>query len=118
VIGHAVTYQDTPCDKADESELVVASIRTDREVRTAEPNPDRASEPQPEPLLRASPQAPELTLGMLDTQVLNTRGWGRPSKITRSKANRAWREEWTYISPQDGQPRQLEFANGKLTAIQ
>jgi hypothetical protein len=53
---------------------------------------------------------------MFDTQVLNMRAWGRPAKIKRTKAHRAWREEWTYQSPVDGE-RQLEFANGKLTAI-
>ena len=55
-------------------------------------------------------------IGMFDTQVLNLRGWGRPAKITRSKAKGAWREEWTYVSPRTGE-RQLQFANGRLTAI-
>ena len=118
VVDHVVTYQDTPCENADEAELIVASIRAEPEVRVMAPNSADAIESRAEPSVRSSPQVPGLALGMLDTQVLNMRGWGRPSKITRSKVNRAWREAWTYISPLDGQQRQLEFANGKLTAIE
>ena len=117
VIGHTVTYQDTPCDHADGSVLVVASIRTRPEVRIVEPAAANGNEATPDLFLRSANQPPALTLGMLDTQVLNLHGWGRPSKITRSKSNRAWREAWTYFSPHDGE-RQLQFANGKLTAIQ
>ena len=55
-------------------------------------------------------------LGMFDTQVLNLRGWGRPSKITRAKTKGAWREQWIYSSPRTGE-RQLQFANGRLASI-
>ena len=112
-----VSYRDTPCDSGGASELVVAMVRTDPAPAMPEPGAAIIAEPKPDVTVRLAPQASGLTLGMFDTQVLNLRGWGRPGKITRNKSNREWREEWTYFSPQDGQ-RQLQFANGKLTAIQ
>ena len=115
VADDTVTYQDTPCDGADSTTFVLASIRTESPAAKSEPATAIAPEPKPEPAPRVA-QSPGLTLGMFDTEVLNMRGWGRPGKITRSKAKSAWREEWTYFSPQDGQ-RQLQFANGRLTGI-
>ena len=53
---------------------------------------------------------------MTDTAVLNLRDWGPPGKITRSRENHAWHEEWHYHLPTEGQKRLL-FANGKLTAV-
>jgi hypothetical protein len=113
-----VTYQDQSCENADAPELVLASIRTQPDARSPDAVDAGPAEAKPEAQSRPLFQPPGLELGMLDTQVLNLRGWGRPSKITRSKVNRAWREAWIYISPLDGQQRQLEFANGKLTAIE
>jgi hypothetical protein len=112
-----VTYRDTPCENADATQFIVASIRPEPGPARFEPNAGIATETKPETAPQVLQQSPGLTLGMLDTQVLNLRGWGRPGKITRNKSNRAWREEWTYFSPRDGE-RQLQFANGKLTAIQ
>ncbi len=114
----AVTYQDHPCENADARELIVASIRTQPDARDPAADYARPAESKPEAPPRPLFQPPGLELGMFDTQVLNLRGWGRPTKITRSKVKRAWHEAWTYISPLDGQQRQLEFANGKLTAIE
>jgi hypothetical protein len=113
--GATVTYQDMPCKKGQASELIIASLETDAK---SESQTDRAStiETQSSTASRVARRNAGLTLGMLDTHVLNLRSWGRPAKIKRTKLPRAWREEWTYQSPQEGE-RQLEFANGKLTAI-
>lgn len=113
VVHYNVTYQDQPCQNADEQELVISSVRTDRidRDRPAPVAPIIDVLPDPTPGLLA-PDANGLMLGMFDTQVLNLRGWGRPAKITRSKAKGAWREQWTYSGE-----RQLQFANGRLAAI-
>src|SRR5215218_6774678 len=113
IVSHNVTSQDTPCANADESEIIVASIRSER-IDAGRPLSsggaiiDATPEAQPDVAanVNVSNPATDLTLGMFDTQVLNLRGWGRPSKITRSKAKGAWREEWIYVSPRNGE-RQL-----------
>ena len=91
-IGSTVIYQDVPC--------------------TSGPSSTFRQEPFPPSQL----QSTSLALGMSDTEVLNMRGWGRPHKITRSKASQAWREEWIYSHRQDEQ-RLLQFENGKLASI-
>ena len=53
---------------------------------------------------------------MSDDEVLNLPGWGRPSRITRVKMARVWREEWTYGQPMTGE-RHLYFANARLVDI-
>lgn len=117
VVRYNVTYQDQPCPNADEEELIISSLRTDRIDRERPaPAPTMMDVlPDPPPGLLA-PDANGLMLGMFDTQVLNLRGWGRPAKITRSKAKGAWREHWTYVSQNAGE-RRLHFANGRLAAI-
>lgn len=108
---NSVVYQDTPCGIGQPSiNLATAPIRV------LEPNTASPADFRQEPLPPSQLQSTAIALGMTDTQVLNLRGWGRPAKITRSRANRSWREEWTYASPQD-EPKQLQFANGKLAAI-
>ena len=103
----AVTYQDRPC-KPGQSAVVLAEV-------AAQPTNenDRAAPGQESPL---ASQPGGVVVGMTDTEVLNLRGWGRPRKITRSRAKRAWLEQWTYLSPANG-ARQLQFANGRLTAV-
>ena len=59
-----------------------------------------------------------ISLGMSDLEVLNLPGWGRPSKITRSKANGVWREEWLYTTRGDGPRQLLQFTNARLAAIE
>jgi hypothetical protein len=54
--------------------------------------------------------------GMTDDEVLNTPDGGVPTRIQRSRGQRAWHEIWTYEA-RDGTARELEFTNGKLTAI-
>ncbi|HEV7819812.1 MAG TPA: DUF4124 domain-containing protein, partial [Burkholderiales bacterium] len=108
IVRHTVTYQDTPCANADESEIIVASIKSDRIDAERQPSAsgvttDITPDAQPDLSANISNLAPELMIGMFDTQVLNLRGWGRPAKITRSKAKGAWREEWSYVSPRNGE---------------
>jgi hypothetical protein len=59
---------------------------------------------------------PALNLGMTDDEVLNLPGWGPPQKITRSKAEHMWSEQWSYNSSAN-ERRQLQFTNGKLMTI-
>jgi hypothetical protein len=58
-----------------------------------------------------------IAIGMSDDEVLNLPAWGRPSAITRSKANRVWYEEWIYRWRMGGISR-LSFANGRLTGVE
>ena len=108
-IDGAVIYQDTPC-KAGQTAMVDAPVRVAQSNGGGPSVVKQVSQP------RSPFQFTGLVVGMTDTAVLNLRGWGRPAKITRSRANRVWREEWTYLSPADGQ-QLLQFANGKLAAI-
>ena len=81
---NAVVYQDTPCKAGQTSlDLAVAPIRL------TDPNNASPVELRQEPLPPSQLQSTALALGMSDTEVLNLRGWRRPGKITRSKANRA-----------------------------
>jgi len=57
-----------------------------------------------------------IAIGMSDDEVLNLPAWGRPSTITRSKANRVWYEEWIYRWRMGGSSR-LSFANGRLVGM-
>jgi hypothetical protein len=65
---------------------------------------------------RSAFQLTGLAVGMTDTEVLNLRDRGVPSKIKRSRVARAWCEEWTYFLSADRQEL-LQFTNGKLTGI-
>jgi hypothetical protein len=107
----AVTYQDTPCTGG---QTMIALVETSlRGPRTDSNDPPSSKEDSP---ARWPSKLAPLFVGMTDTEVLNLRGWGPPKRITRSRTNRAWREEWTYLSPTDGRWL-LQFANGRLTAI-
>jgi hypothetical protein len=104
-----VIYRDTPCNTNEVSiTLAQAPVKA-----TLPDGPTPTIEPR-------SPTRPlkiaMLALGMSDTEILNKRGWGRPGKITRSKVNRSFNEEWTYTSAADGQTV-LQFSNGMLAAI-
>jgi len=110
-IDGAITYQDTPCKAGQSAPALVDAPDPASHSNTAGPLVfKRESES------RSSFQLADLVVGMTDTEVLNLRGWGLPGKITRTRDNRAWREEWTYFSPAVGQEL-LQFTNGTLTAI-
>jgi len=105
--GQAV-YQDLPC-AAGQSQASLATAPAGRDrVRGAEAVPEPAS-------ARGTTPGSELAVGMSDTKVLNMRGWGRPQKITRTRASEGWREEWTYLARPE-EKRILQFVNGTLTA--
>ena len=107
----AVTYQDTPCTAGQTTiALVESSIRVPRA------HSDDLPFAKEDSAARSPSQLAPLFVGMTDTEVLNLRGWGPPNRITRSRSARAWREEWMYLSPTVGR-RLLQFANGRLTAI-
>ncbi len=111
LIDGTVTYQDAPC-KAGQSAIALVDA-ADPVSHSSSGGPSAFKQESGSP---SSFQLTRLVVGMTDTEVLNLRGWGRPSKITRSREDRAWCEEWHYSSPTEGQQR-LHFANGKLTAI-
>ena len=101
-------YQDTPC-VAGQVPLVKSPVeRNQTSVTNVTEAVFESGSPQGTP-------GSALAVGMSDTKVLNTRGWGRPQKITRTRARDGWREEWTYLSHSE-EKRVLQFVNGTLTA--
>ena len=53
---------------------------------------------------------------MSDDEVLNLSAWGIPTRITRTRTAREWREEWVYArTPRE--ERRLRFANATLVDI-
>lgn len=105
--GQAV-YQDSPC-VAGQSPVALVTSPAGRDQIAGK---GAVSEPAS---LQGLVQGSELAVGMSDTKVLNTRGWGRPQKVTRTRAKDGWREEWTYLSRPE-EKRILQFVNGTLTA--
>ena len=113
VDGGATAYQSLPCAPG-------AS-----EIRMAQPAPRGPAILSPAPRPDAASRYPRrpgpwkhrtLTLGMSDDEVLNLPGWGRPSRITRVRLPREWREEWIYDGGLLAEQR-LYFANAKLVDI-
>jgi hypothetical protein len=119
----AVVYRDTPCAEGHRETLIntkaathvqtvavnaKASVRADQGAYTSAPYDGATPLPLPGTLI---------SVGMSDLEVLNLRGWGRPSKITRSKMNGVWREQWVYGKPSDAQRHLLQFVNARLAAI-
>jgi len=112
-----VAYQSMPCASG-AGDVVVASLGSVR----AEPTP-RADAPTAAPVRREPGTNSKrvfwrtsIAIGMSDDEVLNLPAWGRPSKITRSKGNGVWYEEWIYRWRMGGSNR-LSFANGKLVGM-
>jgi hypothetical protein len=127
VAAGEVAYQSMPCP-AGQFETVIpwASPSPRQEISSAQPYPanewPQASDPSPAVEGSKSRswvpwKQQTLRLGMSDDEVLNLPGWGRPSRITRTKANRVWREQWDYAVP-GGETRLLNFTNGKLSAVE
>ena len=132
LVGHAqaihkclapggVAYQSMPCASG-AGDIVIASLDKVR----AEPA-SLAEAPVASPAKRERGPNPanskrvfwrtSIAIGMSDDEVLNLPAWGRPSAITRSKADRGWYEEWTYRWRMGGTSR-LQFANGRLTGVE
>jgi hypothetical protein len=114
-------YQTAPCNVG-EREVAVLSIPSSGWARTvSRTETGRASAPADRsagdddarwlPLRHRS-----VVAGMRDDEVLNAPDGGVPSRISRTREGRTWREVWFY-QPREGLARVLEFVNGGLTSI-
>jgi hypothetical protein len=116
-----VAYQSMPCAPG-AGDVVIASLGSVRAESAS-----RAQAPVAAPARREREAnsanskrvfwRTSIAIGMSDDEVLNLPAWGRPSAITRSKANRVWYEEWSYRWRMGGASR-LSFANGRLTGVE
>ena len=105
-----IQYQGTPCTGR-EAEIVARSVVG---------APIESTTPKCGARLGAASRLwrrTTLCIGITDDEVLNLPGWGRPAKILRTRAQRLWREQWTYDADTYGS-RQLHFVNGKLASIE
>jgi len=110
----ATAYQSTPCAPgAAETRIATTGASTPRpDVEMSGAAISSMREPR-----RVGPWShATLTLGMSDDEVLNMSGWGRPSRISRTRAPHEWREEWIYGQATGGE-RHLYFANARLVDI-
>ena len=122
-----VVYQDAPCAKPqdgvrmDAARLAAAGVATSHDDAAQQPRASSSSD-VPACNARAASRArtlwrrTALCIGMTDDEVLNLKGWGRPTKIVRTRVPREWREEWTYETPTTA-PRALHFVNGALVIV-
>jgi hypothetical protein len=105
-----IVYRDTPCATQQEQTLITNA----RKVNWQSEN-GKAREAVDARLAATPFSATRLSIGMTDTQVLNLPGWGRPAHIVRSKAGRAWREQWIYKDRGSGDELSLlYFENARL----
>ena len=111
-------YQDTPCAAGQSSTPLTMARGTTLTQRDAHPTlgAQCTSRTGGRAALPFRPMV--LCLGMSDDEVLNLPRWGRPVRITRTKANRTWQEQWEYGSPATSTARRLHFVNGRLTTIE
>lgn len=108
----ATVYQSFACDGGQMETLLDVDAPPVRSDPRAAPDRD-ISHAREWTLLD---RRPVLRVGMSDDEILNLPHWGRPTRITRSKGHRAWREQWVYESFAEV-TRRLYFVNGKLTAL-
>jgi hypothetical protein len=112
-----VAYQSMPCASG-AGDVVIASLGSARTQSAVAADAPAAAPARREP--GASSKRvfwrTSIAIGMSDDEVLNLPAWGRPSTITRSKANRVWYEEWIYRWRMGGASR-LSFANGRLVGM-
>jgi hypothetical protein len=113
-----VAYQSMPCASG-AGDVVIASLGSVRAESTPRAEAPTAAAPRREPGANSKRVfwRTSIAIGMSDDEVLNLPAWGKPSAITRSKANRVWYEEWIYRWRMGGTSR-LSFANGRLTAVE
>ena len=125
VTAESIVYRDTPCDERHTQFLLQKPkstaqaepvVRIESQVR-ADASSITAVSMQERPIALPAPGT-AISLGMTDLEVLNLRGWGRPSKIARSKVNGVWREQWSYTPPAHGPKPVLQFVNARLAAIE
>src|SRR5688572_16679561 len=121
----SIVYRDTPCAEGHTQVLLhkpKSAARAEPAVRIESQARADASAITPvsveeRPIALPAPGT-AISLGMTDLEVLNLRGWGRPSKISRSKVNGVWREQWIYTPPAEGPKPVLQFVNARLAAIE
>jgi hypothetical protein len=113
-----VVYQSMPCASG-AGDVVIASLGSVRAESTPRAEAPTATSARREPGANSKRVfwRTSIAIGMSDDEVLNLPAWGRPSAITRSKANRVWYEEWIYRWRMGGTSR-LSFANGRLTGVE
>jgi hypothetical protein len=117
-----VAYQSMPCASG-AGDVVIASLGSVRTESAATADAPTAATARREQGAREQGSHSKrvfwrtsIAIGMSDDEVLNLPAWGRPSAITRSKANRVWYEEWIYRWRIGGSSR-LSFANGRLVGM-
>lgn len=114
----AIVYRDTLCATQQEQTLITNARKVNWQTENGRTNPsvDGKANPPIDSRVAVNPlYAPRLFIGMTDTQVLNLPSWGRPARIVRSKAGRAWREQWIYKDRSTGDERSfLYFENARL----
>ena len=129
ITADSVVYRDTPCD-AGHAHVVLIKAKTAPRIEHSPPvstsntaRTDAAATANSAASASYFAETPlpapgtAISLGMSDLEVLNLRGWGRPSKINRTKVNGVWREQWVYAAATGPLKPVLQFANGKLAAI-
>ena len=112
-----VAYQSMPCASG-AGDIVIASLGNTRAESAAGADAPTAAPARREQGVHSKRVfwRTSIAIGMSDDEVLNLPAWGRPSAITRSKANRVWYEEWIYRWRMGGTSR-LSFANGRLVGM-
>ena len=120
VDGETNSYQSMPCGGG-QTEVRVMTVARAPEAQPQQPSSalqleaaNAAAVPVPTAQSRGKVWPPRrlLMLGMSDDEVLNLPGWGVPKQITRSKAPREYKEEWTYLTSTG--ERKLTFVNATL----
>jgi hypothetical protein len=107
VSADGVAYQGHPCPGYAVAAPTVAG-------NTAQATPECGPRPLSPP--RLPWRQATICIGMTDDEVLNLPGWGRPSRIDRSREQGIWHEEWTY---DDGFARRsLHFVNARLAGLE
>ena len=114
VNGETTAYQSMPCGGGQTEARVMTIARAEiPSPSVAVPIPSASAVvPTARTPGKMWPPRRTLMLGMSDDEVLNLAGWGVPKRISRTKGQREWREEWFY--PTSNGDRRLSFVNGTL----
>ena len=116
VSGDGVTYQGQPC-VGNETAAAMTPPGAPHAARSGSSDSTPECAPRPQSPTRLPWRQATICIGMTDDEVLNLPGWGRPSRIVRSRERRQWREDWTYEARSDAR-RHLHFVNGKLSTVE
>ena len=118
--GAGVTYQTEPCGDGQTEVAVLATPSRASTVTRDESRTIDSAAAKPPAVRDGAQWLPfrrnAIATGMTDDEVLNTPDGGVPTRISRTREKRQWREVWRYVS-RDGSVRELTFANGRLTSV-